>query len=129
MKRLLYVASIASLLLLSQPGDVYADGPYDGEWTGFAISTGKRCKQAAVTLNVAGNVVVGQAKFEADAPNIHGTVWADGTFGATIGFQHLTGKFIDDKFSGTFKNAECIWKLFLTRMKLPPETNAVMARR
>ncbi len=29
--------------------------------------------------------------------------WEDGTFGATIGFQHLTGKFIEDEFEGTFK--------------------------
>ena len=127
MKRVLYAASIAPLLLLSQLGDAYADGPYDGDWSGFAISTGRRCKQALVTLNVQGTVVIGQAKFEVEAPNIHGTVWADGTFGATIGFQHLTGKFIEDKFSGTFKNAECVWKMLLTRMKFPAETNAVTA--
>jgi hypothetical protein len=128
MKRLLHVASIVPLLLLSQPGDAFADnsGPYDGEWAGFAISTGRQCKQALVTLNVQGTVVVGQAKFEVEAPNIHGTVWQDGTFGATIGFQHLTGKFVEDKFSGTFKNANCVWKLLLTRTKFP-EANAVAA--
>jgi hypothetical protein len=126
MKRLLSAASIVPMLLLSQLGDAHADGRYDGEWAGFAISTGRQCRQAVVTLNVQGTVVIGQAKFEVDAPNIHGTVWEDGTFGATIGFQHLTGKFVDDKFSGTFKNANCVWKLLLTRTK-PPEANAVAA--
>jgi hypothetical protein len=130
MKRLLYAASIVhSLLLLLQLGSAYAAdirGPYDGEWAGFAISTGQQCKQALVTLNVQGTVVIGQAKFETDAPNIHGTVWQDGTFGATIGFQHLTGKFVEDKFSGTFKNGNCVWRLLLTRTKFP-EGNAVAA--
>jgi hypothetical protein len=126
MKRLLPVVSIVPLLLLSQLGGAFADGRYDGEWAGFAISTGLQCRQAVVTLNVQGTVVIGQAKFEVEAPKIHGTVWEDGTFGATIGFQHLTGKFVDDKFSGTFKNANCVWKLLLTRTK-PPEANAVAA--
>jgi hypothetical protein len=129
MKRLRYAASIVRLLLLMQLGSAYAAdirGPYDGEWAGFAISTGQQCKQALVTLNVQGTVVIGQAKFETDAPNIHGTVWEDGTFGATIGFQHLTGKFVEDKFSGTFKNGHCVWKLLLTRSKFP-EGNAVAA--
>jgi hypothetical protein len=126
MKRLLSAASIAPLLLFVQLGNAFADSPYDGEWSGFAISTGRQCKQAVVTLHVTGNVVVGQAKFEAEAPNIHGTVWQDGSFGATIGFQHLTGKFVEDKFSGTFKNANCVWKLILTRTKFP-EGNAVAA--
>jgi hypothetical protein len=124
MKRLLYVASVVHMLLLLQLGDACADGRYDGEWSGFAISTSARCKPAVVTLTVVGEVVIGQAKFEVDAPNIHGTVWADGTFGATIGFQHLTGKFIEDRFAGTFKNSGCAWKIFLTRTKLP-ETNAI----
>lgn len=127
MKRPLYAASITFLLLSLQLADAHADGPYDGEWSGFAISTGLRCKQAAVTLNVQGDVVIGQARFETDAPNIHGTVWPDGTFGATIGFQRLTGKFIEDKFTGTFKNGECVWKMLLTRAKLPLESNAVSA--
>jgi hypothetical protein len=129
MKRPLYVTPFVHLLLLLQLGDAYAaDGRYDGDWGGFAISTGQNCKQAVVTLNVQGTVVIGQAKFEVDAPNIHGTVWEDGTFGATIGFQHLTGKFVEDQFSGTFKNANCVWRMLLTRMKLPAETSAVTAR-
>ena len=126
MKRLLYVASVAHLLLLSQLGNAYADGPYDGEWTGFAVSTGRRCTQAVVALTVLGQVVTGHAKFEVDAPNIHGTVFADGTFGATIGFQHLTGKFIKDNFAGSFKSSDCAWKMFLTRTKLPETTSSAI---
>jgi len=129
MKRLLYVASVAHLLLLLQFGDAYADVRYDGEWTGFAISTGPRCKPAVVTLTVLGRVVIGQAKFEVDAPNIHGTVLADGAFGATIGFQHLTGKFIEGRFVGTFKSSDCVWKMFLTRTKLPATSSAIAANR
>ena len=117
MKRLLSVASVVHVLLLSQVSDSYAAGPYDGEWTGSATSTGGRCKPASVTLTVLGKVVIGQARFELDAPNINGTVWEDGTFGATIGFQHLTGKFIQDEFEGTFKTSNCIWKMLLKRMK------------
>jgi hypothetical protein len=128
MKRLLYAASVVHLLLWSQLGDAYtADARYDGEWSGLAMSTGRRCKPAVVTLTVLGQDVIGQAKFDVDAPNIHGTVWADGTFGATIGFQHLTGKFSEDRFAGTFKNSDCVWKMILTRTKLPPESNAASA--
>ena len=117
MKRLLSVASVVHVLLLSQFSDSYAAGPYDGEWTGSATPTGGRCKPASVTLTVLGKVVIGQARFELDAPNINGTVWEDGTFGATIGFQHLTGKFIQDEFEGTFKTSNCIWKMLLKRTK------------
>lgn len=117
MKRLLSVASIVYVLLMSQFSDSYATGPYDGEWIGSATSTGGRCKRASVTLTVVGKVVIGQAKFELDAPNISGTVWEDGTFGATIGFQHLTGKFIRDEFEGTFKSFDCVWKMLLKRTK------------
>ena len=117
MKRLLIVASVAHMLLLSQLGDGYAAGPYDGVWTGSATPTGGGCKPAIVTLTVEGKVVTGQAKFERDAPNINGTVLEDGTFGATIGFQPLTGKFILDALEGTFKISDCAWKMLLRRTK------------
>ncbi len=81
------VTTAAFLLLLSQFNYANAAGPYDGEWTGTATSTGERCKQAIVKLTVEGQVVLGQARFERDEPNINGTVGADGAFGATIGFQ------------------------------------------
>jgi hypothetical protein len=117
MKRLLTIASIAHMLFLSQFSDAYAGGPYDGEWTGSATSTGGRCKPASVTLTVEGKVVTGQARFERDAPNINGTVWEDGRFGATIGWQPFTGKFIQDEFEGTFKSFDCVWKTSLKRTK------------
>jgi hypothetical protein len=105
MKRLLRIAAVAHLLLSSGFSDAYAADPYDGNWTGSATSTGGRCRPARVTLSVEGRVVTGQARFEGDAPNIHGTVLEDGALGATIGFQHLTGKFAQDEFEGTFKMA------------------------
>jgi hypothetical protein len=117
MKRLLIVASVAHMPFLSQFSDAYAAGPYDGEWTGSATSTGGRCKSAIVTLTVEGKVVIGQAKFERDAPKINGTVLEDGTFGATIGFQPLTGKFTQDEIKGTFKRFDCVWKMLLKRTK------------
>ena len=118
MKRLLIVASIAHLLLLSQLRDSCAAGSYDGEWTGSATSsTGGRCRPANVTLTVQGKVVTGRAKFEIDAASISGTVSEDGTFGATIGFQPLTGEFMQDQFKGTFKNGDCVWNLVLRRTK------------
>jgi hypothetical protein len=94
-----------------------AAGPYDGEWTGSATATSGRCKPAIVTLTVLGTVVTGQARLEADAPNINGTVREDGTIGATIGWQPLTGKFIDDGLEGTFKSSDCVWKMLLKRAK------------
>jgi hypothetical protein len=117
MKRLRLFALVASLLLLLQIGDVSADGAFDGVWTGSATSNGRRCKPATVTLTVQGGVVTGQAKFEIDAPSINGTVFEDGTFGATIGFQRLTGRFTQDKFEGTFKSSYCEWMMLLRPTK------------
>jgi hypothetical protein len=116
MKRLLYTASVAHFLFLWQSSDAYAAGPYDGDWTGSATSIGGRCKPAIATLTVLGRVA-GQARFEIDAPNINGTVREDGTFGATIGFQPLIGKFIQDQVEGTFSSAGCAWKILLNRKK------------
>jgi hypothetical protein len=52
-----------------------------------------------------------------NTPNINGTVLEDGTFGATIGFQRLTGKFSRDKFEGTFKSSYCEWTMLLRHTK------------
>ena len=111
------VATAAFLLLLSQFNNANAAGPYHGEWTGTAMSTGERCKQAIVKLTVEGQVVLGQARFERDAPNINGTVGADGAFGATIGFQPFRGQFTRDEFEGTFKSFDCEWKALLRRTR------------
>ena len=115
MKRLLSLASIVCMLVLSQFGDSSAAGPYDGKWAGAATSTGGRCKPASVTLTVAGEDVTGQAMFGLDALSITGTVGEDGTLGATIGFRHLTGRFTRDQFEGAFKNSDCAWKVLLKR--------------
>ena len=111
------VATAAFLLLLSQFNNADAAGPYDGEWTGTATSTGERCKPAVVRLTIEGQVVLGQAKFERDAPNINGTVDKDGTFGGTIGFQPIRGQFMRDEFQGTFKSFDCEWKALLRRTR------------
>ena len=74
-------------------------------------------RPALVTLTVAGKVVTGEARFEPGPQSIHGTVREDGVFGATIGFQHLVGKFIDDAFEGTFNSFNCAWKMILKRTK------------
>jgi hypothetical protein len=117
MKRLLCVASVATLLLVLQPRDGRAAGPYDGEWSGSAAAAGGRCKPATITLTVAGKVVTGEARFETGPQNIRGTVHDDGDFGATIGFQHLVGKFIDNTFEGTFSSFNCAWKMNLRRTR------------
>ena len=113
----LIVVMAAFLLVLPQFSNANAAGPYDGEWTGTATATRQRCKQAVVTLTVDGQVVLGQARFERDAPNINGTVGEDGVVGATIGFQPLRGQFIRDKFEGTFKSFDCKWKALLRRTR------------
>jgi hypothetical protein len=115
-KRLLFIASIANLLFLSQFDDAYAAGPIDGEWHGSAtVSKNGRCTPGNVELTVLGNQATGQARFGPDARNINGTVRPDGTFGGTIGFQHLTGKFIEDKFEGTLQSFACAWTVILKR--------------
>ena len=111
------VATAAFLLLLSQFNNAHAAGPYDGEWTGTATSTGERCKPAFVRLTIEGRVVLGQAKFERYAPNINGTVDEDGAFGGTIGFQPIRGQFMRDEFEGTFKSFDCEWKARLRRTR------------
>jgi len=117
MKRVL-AASIASTLLLAQVGGGFAaggSGPFDGQWTGSAKSTVDQCKSAKVTMTVEGATVVGQAQFANDTPSISGTVRGDGSFGATIGWQPLVGKFSSDGFEGTFKNGDCEWEIHLQR--------------
>ena len=114
MKRLPHVAFVGFLLLLLPFGDARA-GPFDGQWNGVATVTSGRCKPAVVTLTVGEMVGVGQARFERDARNIHGTITADGTFGATIGFDHLTGNFIEDIFEGAFRHFDCAYKVTLKR--------------
>jgi len=66
---------------------------------------------------VLGTVVTGKAKSEIDEPSINGTVREDGTIGATIGWQPLIGKFIEDRLEGSFKSGECVWKMLLKRTK------------
>jgi hypothetical protein len=123
MRRLLLVASIASVLFSSNFGNAYAAGPYDGEWNGSArVVKNGRCRPANVMLTVLGSQVVGQAKFDLAVRNIAGTVRPDGTLGGTIGFQHLTGKFIEDKFEGNFQSVECAWIVTLRRTQ--PRTPA-----
>lgn len=121
MKRVL-VASVAPMLLLAQLSEGFAaggSGPFNGTWIGSATSTVAQCKSARVTVTVEGTVVLGQAQFANDAPNINGTVREDGTFGATIGWQPFTGKFSADGFEGMFKNGDCEWKMLLQRGRNP----------
>src|SRR5882762_4955802 len=117
MNNLLIVATAAFLLLLPQLNNADAAGPYDGEWSGTATSAGERCKQAVVKFTIEGQVVLGQARFGADALNINGTVDEDGAFGATIGFQPLRGQFMRDEFEGAFKSINCEWKALLRRAR------------
>jgi hypothetical protein len=116
MKRVL-VASVTSMLFLMQFSEGFAagsSGPFDGQWTGSAKSAVARCKSAKVTLTVEGTIVIGQAQFANETPNIiNGTVREDGSFGATIGWQPLVGKFSSDEFEGTFKNDDCEWTIHL----------------
>jgi len=116
--RLLSVVSIVGMLLVSCIGSSCAADPYDGEWTGSAAPIRHpRCTSAQITLRVSDNVALGEAKFDAGARSIRGTVHPDGTVGATIGFQHFTGKFVDDRFEGRFEGGECAWTVILRRTR------------
>jgi len=116
MKRLRRVASVASLLFLSLASDACAD-PFDGQWDGTAIATAGRCRPAAVTITVSNKVGIGQIKFPLGPQDIRGTLTPEGTFGATIGFERLTGAFVRDIFEGSFKHEDCVWKIVLKRTK------------
>ena len=119
-KRLHLIASIANALLLSSFCNASAAGLYDGQWNGSATAAQhSRCKTANVAITVLGQEVVGEAKFGADSRNINGTVRPDGTFGGTIGFQHLVGKFNEDKFEGAFRSFDCAWTVILKRGRAP----------
>jgi len=117
MMRPLYVVAINCVLLLSQISASHAAGPYDGEWNGSATSNTARCRPVGIALTVAGKVVTGTATREGETPSINGTVWEDGTFGATIGFQHFTGRFMSNEFEGSFRSADCTWRVLLRRTK------------
>jgi hypothetical protein len=116
MKRLRRIASVASLLFLSLAGDVCAD-PFDGQWNGIANPTAGRCRPVAVTITVSDKVGIGQVKFPRGPQDIRGTLTDNGAFGATIGFEHLTGTFVRDTFEGTFKGEDCVWTMVLKRRK------------
>jgi hypothetical protein len=116
MKRLRRIASVASLLLLSLAGDACAD-PFDGQWNGSATPTSGRCRPAAVTITVSDKVGIGHVNFQRGPQDIRGTLTKDGAFGATIGFEHLTGTFVRDTFEGSFNSDDCVWKMVLKRTK------------
>jgi hypothetical protein len=108
-----FVAAVACVLLLSEGS--FAAGPFDGQWNGTATPNAGRCRPANVTLTIAGKVVSGELRLERGALEVRGTVWEDGSFGATIGFHHLTGQFGRDAFEGEFDTADCKWKVQLRR--------------
>jgi hypothetical protein len=116
--RIFMLVVSGAIMLVAQLNDGSAaggSGPFDGQWAGSATSTVEQCKSAKVIVTVEGMMVVGQAQFANDAPKINGTVRGDGSFGATIGWQPLTGKFNPDGFEGTFKDGDCEWKIDLQR--------------
>ena len=117
MQRLFRIAMVVPFLLIAGPSESRAEGPFNGEWSGSAAAAGGRCRPAVVTLTVSGKAVTGEARFESESLGIHGTVREDGGFGATIGFQHLVGKFTDNAFEGTFNIFNCTWKMSLTRTR------------
>jgi hypothetical protein len=67
-----------------------------------------------VTLTVTGKVVTGEIRLDRET-DIRGTVWEDGSFGATIGFNQLTGQFDRNGFEGSFEASDCTWKMLLKR--------------
>jgi hypothetical protein len=120
MKRLIQIVSL--MPLLAWVGDAKAGpGPYDGNWSGSAVSDVRQCRPATITLKVRGRDVTGEAKFEQnvpsmyEAPTINGTVLEDGHFGGTIGFKRVAGLFTANGFEGTFKSSDCAWTIDLRR--------------
>jgi hypothetical protein len=116
MKRLRRVASVAALLFLSLAGDACAD-PFDGQWNGLATPTSGRCRPATVTITVSTMVGIGEVNFQGEKKEIRGTLTKDGAFGATIGFQRLTGTFVGNTLEGSFTINDCVWKMVLKRTR------------
>jgi hypothetical protein len=116
MNRKLLAIIFVATLTLSWISVARTAGVHDGTWEGSATVINKgRCEPSSVSLSVNGNEAIGQAKFVAGIRRISGTVAADGTFGGTIGFQQIEGKFTGDDFEGTFVSFECAWKISLKR--------------
>ena len=82
------------------------------------LDPAQKNRPAPVTLTVAGKVVTGEIKLDRDT-EIRGTVWEDGSFGATIGFNQLTGQFSRNAFEGEFETSDCTWKMSLKRKPGP----------
>ena len=116
-KRLHLIAAIANVLLLSSFCNASAADPYDGQWNGSATATAGRCRPVAVTITVSDKVGIGQVRFPRGTQDIRGTLTNEGMFGATIGFERLTGTFARDMFEGSFKHEDCVWKIVLKRTK------------
>jgi hypothetical protein len=114
----LLILTAACALLLMQFTSSYAAGPFDGQWGGTATPNRGRCRPASVTLTVAGKVVTGEVRLERET-EIRGTVWEDGSFGATIGFNQLTGQFSRDAFEGEFEASDCTGKMLHKRKPEP----------
>jgi hypothetical protein len=112
--------AVAPMMLPSSAG---AAGPFDGQWTGTARSTGNTpghfCpSEVPVTLTVEDDGVSGQIIFAAGAPVIRGRVAAGGGFAGTAGSAALTGKFSQNKFAGSYTNPNgCSVSLGLARAK------------
>jgi len=97
-------------------------GPYDGDWNGPARANERtrQCKPANVAVTISESQVLGKATFDSDVRNINGTVRPDGAFGGTIGFRPLAGRFLGDRFEGTFSISDCRWNVVLRRQTAAP---------
>jgi hypothetical protein len=118
LRRIERLLVVVCALLLSQLAGSFAGGPYDGEWAGTATPNRGRCRPTNVTLTVTGKAVTGEIRLDRET-DIRGTVWEDGSFGATIGFNQLTGQFSRDTFEGEFETSDCAWKMSLKRKPRP----------
>jgi hypothetical protein len=66
---------------MSQFNNADAAGPYDGEWPVARHQPVSDASRPLLDSSIEGRVVLGQTKFERDAPNINGTADENGTFG------------------------------------------------
>jgi hypothetical protein len=126
-RRRLLIPAIVNMLLFSSCGNAFAAEPYEGQWNGSATAAqDSRCKAAKVAMTVQGQEVGGEATFGTEVRKIKGTVRPNGTFGGTLGFQHLVGNFKEETFEGAFRSFNCDWILILKRSqsRAPSEPQA-----
>jgi len=111
---------LVAVAVLAVTPPALAAGPFDGNWTGTAISysnLGSPACKGTVAATAKNNVVTGTMQGAAALWHLNGTIEDSEIFNGKIDQFPLTGNFSANLFTGTFVgSAECGMKqIFLSR--------------